>query len=479
MPLRLAWLAAAAGVCSLYLFGLSAVGLIGPDEPRYASIGREMALSGDWVTPRLWGEPWFENPALLYWMVGLGVRAGLGPELGPRLPVALASLAFLVFYFLALRREFGREAALCASLILSTSIAWLAFSYVAVTDLPLAASFAAFMLAAMRWIDSGSRRTLIAAGALLGLAVLAKGLVPLVLAAPLVWFGRRRLREVMPGVLACVVVAAPWYWLCWMRNGQAFLDEFFWRHHVGRFANDALAHRQPFWFYVPVLLAGLFPWTPLAAHLGRRAVLKDWRTQLLVAWVVFGFAFFSASTNKLPGYLLPLVPAVCALMGIGVAEARGARWTLAVSALLLALAPVIAQILPEALQAGLRRASWTGAPLLWLVPAAGLALAAWWLAGRGRRTAAVLLIAMPAAAGMLAVKTTVAARVDDQATARPLWRSVAARSQEMCVARMHRAWRYGLNYYSVTPLPDCDSAPRPFEIRQQGGRMPVVVARRP
>ncbi len=477
--MRLAWLAAAAGVCSLYLFGLSAVGLIGPDEPRYASIGREMALSGDWVTPRLWGEPWFEKPALLYWMVGLGVRAGLGTELGPRLPVALASLAFLVYYFLALRREFGRDAALCASLILSTSVAWLAFSYVAVTDLPLAASFAAFMLTAMRWIDTGSRRTLIAAGALLGLAVLAKGLVPLVLAAPLVWFGRRRIREVAPGVLAFVLVAAPWYWLCWMRNGPAFVDEFFWRHHVGRFANDALAHRQPFWFYAPVLLAGLFPWTPLAAHLARRGVLKDWRTQLLGAWVVFGFVFFSASTNKLPGYLLPLVPAVCALMGIAVAEARGARWTLAVSALLLALAPAIAQILPEALQAGLRRASWTGAPLLWLVPAAGLALAVWRLAGGGRRIAAVLLLAMLTGAGMMAIKTTVAARVDDRATARPLWRAIAPRSQEVCVERMHRAWRYGLNYYSVTPLPDCESAPRALEIRQEGGRPPALVARRP
>ena len=58
----------------LYFYGLTTTGLLGPDEPRYAAIGREMAISGDWVTPRLWGQPWFEKPALLYWMTAIGFR---------------------------------------------------------------------------------------------------------------------------------------------------------------------------------------------------------------------------------------------------------------------------------------------------------------------------------------------------------------------------------------------------------------------
>jgi len=102
----------------LLFFGLTRVGLLGPDEPRYASIGREMAFSGDWVTPRLWGRPWFEKPALLYWMTGIAFRCGLGDDLAPRLPVAAASVLFLGFFFLLLRREFGSRPALYASLAL-------------------------------------------------------------------------------------------------------------------------------------------------------------------------------------------------------------------------------------------------------------------------------------------------------------------------------------------------------------------------
>src|SRR5262245_24161082 len=95
-PLRIAALAAAMWV--LYLYGLARMGLVSPDEPRYAAIGRQMARSGDWVTPQLWGEPWFEKPALIYWMSGAGFRLGLGDEMAPRLPVALLSIAFLIFY---------------------------------------------------------------------------------------------------------------------------------------------------------------------------------------------------------------------------------------------------------------------------------------------------------------------------------------------------------------------------------------------
>jgi 4-amino-4-deoxy-L-arabinose transferase-like glycosyltransferase len=105
----------------LYFYHLDAAGLVGPDEPRYASISREMARSGDWVTPRLWGEPWFEKPPLLYWMGAAAFRLGLGPELAPRLPVAVLAVAFLAFFWWFVRREFGQSAAWTATLILGTT----------------------------------------------------------------------------------------------------------------------------------------------------------------------------------------------------------------------------------------------------------------------------------------------------------------------------------------------------------------------
>src|SRR5690349_21895723 len=101
------WLPAALLIYLLYFFHLTAAGMLGPDEPRYAAIGREMARSGDWITPRLWGEPWFEKPALLYWMIGIAFRLGLSEDLAPRLGVAVVSVAFLGAFFWLLRREFG------------------------------------------------------------------------------------------------------------------------------------------------------------------------------------------------------------------------------------------------------------------------------------------------------------------------------------------------------------------------------------
>src|SRR4051794_22355465 len=115
----LAILAAIGLLCSLYLADLSGMGILLPDEPRYAAIGQAMAQSGDWITPRLWGQPWFEKPALLYWMTATGFRLGLGPELAPRLPVALLSVCFLGFFWWRLRTEWDSRTASFATAMLA------------------------------------------------------------------------------------------------------------------------------------------------------------------------------------------------------------------------------------------------------------------------------------------------------------------------------------------------------------------------
>ena len=372
----------------LYFFGLTRTGLLGPDEPRYAAIGRAMAQTGDWITPRLWGHAWFEKPALLYWMTAAAFKAGLGPELAPRLPVALASLAFLLYFFFALREEFGQRPALFAALILATSIGWLAYSHVATPDLPMSAAFSAAMLMLLPAPPASTRRT-ITAGVLLGLAILAKGLVPLVLFIPALWFLRRQIRTLLVIFAVAFVVAAPWYILVAFRNGAAFFDEFFGHQQFARFLGGETLHIQPVWFYLPILVAGLFPWTPLALLLFSKKLYQDRRAMFLAAWFVFGFAFFSVSRGKLPGYLLPLLPPLAALLGIAIDRTRlrsGFFGCLAgLSATLLWLVPTAQDALPEALVSGLGRA-----PVhfftAWLVPAMILALVCILLELRGQRS---------------------------------------------------------------------------------------------
>jgi 4-amino-4-deoxy-L-arabinose transferase-like glycosyltransferase len=456
----------------LYFFGLGATGLVGPDEPRYASIAHEMALSGDWITPRLWGAPWFEKPALLYWMGASFFKLGFGADLAPRLPVAFLSAAFLALFFFVLRREFGAKCAWLSASILATSAGWLAFSQVATTDLPMAATFSAAMMLCLPWLRTGDRRLLPWAGVCLGLAVLGKGLVPLVLAAPLAYFAIRKLRDWVWPVLACAATAVPWYALCTAINGRAFLDEFFLKHHFQRFASDSLQHVQPVWFYAPILLAGLFPWTPLAATFFQRENWSDRRRRFFALWLVWGFVFFSAATNKLPGYLLPLLPAAAVLMGLGLAQARNPQRWLAGVAALLGCIPWAAAVLPRALASGLSRVDISYTPLLWLLPAAlfGLLLL--------RMDAAKASIATVAAvfAALVFLKTAALPAVDANVSARQLWREIEPRRNDVCVEEIHRAWRYGLNYYSITPLPACSVNPRAWRVVQNKGERPAIVA---
>ena len=465
----------------LYFYRLGATGLLGPDEPRYASIAREMARSGDWITPRLWGQPWFEKPALLYWMTGAAFRLGIGPDLAPRLPVAMMAAGFLLFFWWILRREFGARAASFATLILGCCGGWLVSSQVGVPDMPMAAAFSAAMLLALPWIARRDPRYLPVAAALLGLAVLAKGPVALVLAAPLCLRFRNARDLVRPRVVApFLAVALPWYLLCCLRNGKVFLHDFFLVHNIERFTSNTLMHAQPWWFYLPVLAGLLMPWFPLAVLLGRRAAYRDPRRLYLLAWVVFGMVFFTAATNKLPGYLLPLLPAAAALMGLALDEAQSSHAgpCLAACALLLVAFPMAARMLPAALAAGLSKSPIPAFQAIWLLPG-GVAAAAWLLRSRARPLAAVLLIAAGAAAGTVYLKRVAAPQLDRAVSARPLWRQVSGRANEVCVDQIERSWRYGLNYYSGTPLPDCSVEPRPWRLRQSPGQPPNLAPASP
>jgi 4-amino-4-deoxy-L-arabinose transferase-like glycosyltransferase len=447
-------LAFSAALFFLYLFGLTRTGLLGPDEPRYAAIGRAMAQTGDWVTPRLWGKPWFEKPPLLYWMTAAAFKAGLDQDLAPRLPVALLSVGFLIYFFIALRREFGEQAAFYSTTILATSAGWLAFSHVAVTDLPMSAAFAGAMLIAYR---AATVRESVSAGILLGLAVLAKGLVPLALFLPAVWFLRHRFRTLLGIFAAAAVVALPWYATVTWINGTAFLQEFFWKHHLERYMTGSLLHERPFWFYLPVLLAGLFPWSPFLLLLFSKQTYKDERVQFLALWFAWGLIFFSLSRNKLPGYLLPLLPPLAALLGLAIAkaQARAARIValISASAALLWFIPAIQDLLPQALLHGFSRAQFH-LPLIWILPALAVILICGLLERTGRRDLAITLISMVIVLSVMRLVCETYPELDQKVSSRSFW--ISHKESITCSSDSDRSWRYGLNYYAGREIPDCN-----------------------
>jgi 4-amino-4-deoxy-L-arabinose transferase-like glycosyltransferase len=425
----------------VYLFGLSSTGVIGPDEPRYAAIGRAIAASSDFITPVLWGKPWFEKPPLLYWMTAAGTLLGLGPELAPRLPVALLGWGFLVFLWWIARREFGDQAALYAALILGTSAIWLAYSYVAVTDIPLSATFCgAFLISLYR---PGLRWAAVA-GVLLGLAVLAKGLVPLVLFAPVVWPLRRRWRELLIIGFVSLAVAAPWYVAMTARFGREFLNDFFWKQHFERFSTSALAHVQPWWFYLPVVIAAVFPWTPAFV-----LIRRDARLSFQAAWIAFAFLFFSAARNKLPGYILPIMPALCLVLGAALQRARPAKWVALTAAVLAALLPAASTILPQALELGLTHAHWN--PPWWMLV---FPVVAALVIGRGKGDFTIAAGAI-ACLAVLFIKAGILPAMDWSISARQDY----YRTKPNCLPDYtSRTLQFGYSYYAGQQLPICEKS---------------------
>ncbi|MBL8173970.1 MAG: glycosyltransferase family 39 protein [Bryobacterales bacterium] len=462
MPFPLRVVLALAALYVLYFHGMTAVGLHGPDEPRYAWIGRAMAESGDWITPRLWGQPWFEKPALLYWLIAAGFQLGLDNDAAPRFFLAVLSVAFLFFYFRLLREELTAEAAAFSTAILAASAAWLAYSRTAVTDIPLSVCFALSMLLTLEWLRTGNPRRLPWAGAALGFAILAKGLVPIVLAAPLAWYGRKRIFDLWRLAAPALLIALPWYALCAQANGPVFLEEFFLKHHFSRFATSELQHVQPFWFYIPVLLGAVFPWTPLLALLRRP---QSTATHFLAACLLFGFLFFSAAQNKLPGYLLPLLPAFTALLGDALSRSsRGTRWTLAASAALIAFTPAILPALPDAISIGSTSALpkvawWQG-----VFPAALAALIVYLLEARQGRAFALAVVALLVSAMAWRVVQDAFPAIDREVSARSTYRAHKNKASRICLEEPRRAFQYGVNYYFRYQVPDCETQPQPIRI---------------
>ncbi|MBV9084397.1 MAG: hypothetical protein JOZ62_17115, partial [Acidobacteriaceae bacterium] len=309
-------------------------------------------------------------------------------------------------------------------------------------------------------------------------AALAKGLVPIALAIPFAWFLRRFWRAWGWGGAALAIVALPWYIAAYLKNGYPFLEMLFIRHHFERLYSPTLQHVQPWYYYVPVLLAGLFPWTPSMAVLFKGRIAWDQRRRFLATIFCFGFLLFSLTLNKLPGYLLPLFPSAFALIASEchahfedtVAPQRSRMWLLA-CAVLIACIPLIGSVLPESLALGKLSISnmrsidkaalvYAAAPLAVIV----LARRSW---------AAPLLVLCVVASGIY-LKAACYPVLDRSDSARGLWREIEGISAELCDAGTNRDWIYGLNFYRGSAIPECRSSAAHFEIRSSGRGQPEV-----
>jgi 4-amino-4-deoxy-L-arabinose transferase-like glycosyltransferase len=321
----------------VWLGSLAARPLYKPDEARYGEIAREMAASGDLVTPRLNGFKYFEKPPLQYWASAAAISI-FGPnDWAARLWTGLMALLGVVLTFHAGRKLFTAEAGALSAAVLASSPLYVLLGQVNTLDMGvsvfLSAGVFAFAAAQRAGAPPERRRWMLAAWAACALAVLSKGLIGAVLPAATVvlyvlvardWNLLRRL-ELLRGCAVLLAVAAPWFVAVSLRNPE-FPYFFFFQEHWLRFASTIHHRSEPAWFFLPVLAVGMAPWL--------LAVLPAWLRALrrprgagfsaglfLALWAVVVLVFFSASGSKLPPYILPMLPALAVLTGAYLAEA--------------------------------------------------------------------------------------------------------------------------------------------------------------
>jgi 4-amino-4-deoxy-L-arabinose transferase-like glycosyltransferase len=501
------WVAAGIVVC---LFGqLGAIGLTGPDEPRYAWIARAMAQTGDWITPRLYGQPWFEKPILYYWTAAIGFKLHLSAEWSARLPSALAGLAAAIAIgWLAVKHYRGNansleSPSLLAPLIFASSVAGIGLARAATPDMLFSASITLAMAAiATVYRHSGALRSatgsptettpsrgpdyvaLALFGAFLGLGVLAKGPAAVILAggAIALWAlvtkqWRAAFRAFHPlAIAAFCVVALPWYILCAIRNPD-FLHVFIWQHNFERYLTPMFHHPQPFWFFGPITLLALVPWTILLWPAAREG-LRIWRQKswthspglFFACWAIFPVIFFSFSDSKLPSYILPAIPPlalICAVAGI-----RAFRESRAI-ALSMASGIGITWI-------GLAIGTWVWARKVpWNAVLTGysphaLAVCAWIAVGTailfalilaffvfGKRTGMVMgLCALAVVVSLEIANTRILPAIDPLYSARyhAQFMSHDLHPDRIFTLDLARSWNYGLAFYFQRQLPDWQSA---------------------
>lgn len=394
--------------------------LVNPDEGRYAEIPREMVASGDWTTPRLNDIKYFEKPALQYWATAAAYTLFGEHQWTARLWSGLTGFLGVLMVFFTGRRLFGAQAGRYAALVLGSSLLWVLIGHVNTLDMGvsffLSAAVCAFLLAQHDGADARARaRWMLAAWAALAFAVLSKGLIGLVLPGTALvlyallerdWRLVGRLRLVA-GVALLLALTLPWF-VAVSRANPEFFRFFFIYEHFERFLTKQHGRYQPPYYFIPVLLAGMLPWTvtliDALARAWKRETQRRFQSQrFLLVWAAVVFLFFSVSGSKLVSYILPMFPALALLVGVRLTRlgARALAWQTLPAALagiaLLALLPGIEGYASREVPVEMfyAYADWLIAAALVLIAGAA---ACGWLARRGKTDAALIALA---AAGLV------------------------------------------------------------------------------
>ncbi|MDO8413087.1 MAG: glycosyltransferase family 39 protein [Gallionellaceae bacterium] len=368
--------------------------LVKPDEGRYAEIAREMAVTGDWVTPRLNALKYFEKPPLQYWATATAYTLFGEHQWTARLWSALTGFAGLFWIGFVGIRLFGREAGQYAALLLLGSMLYSMIGHINTLDMGLTffltVGISSLLLGQQVSAAPHTRRNWMwLAWIALGLAVLSKGLIGLVLpgAALVVYavlqrdWGLWKRLHLVTGLLLFLLVTVPWFILV-MKANPEFFQRFFIYEHYTRFTTKELGRYEPWYYFIPIVLAGILPWTLLMFD----TVLRTWKgsgdgkkfnaARFLLIWIAFVYLFFSVSGSKLPSYVLPIFPALALLMGKQLAEMNTRRifWLtapmIAVALVLFGLAPYMARLADTPLKQEMHGnyANWIMvAALIWLL----------------------------------------------------------------------------------------------------------------
>ncbi len=353
----------------LFSFMLGSRSFWEPDEGRYVEIPREMVATGNYVTPRLDGVIYLEKPVLFYWMESAAIKLFGLNQWSMRLWPALLGLLGCIAVYLAGRSLYGRPAGLIGATVLATNVLYYGLARIITIDMPvtslLTISMLAFLLGTREPLGARRRWLMWTFYAFAALALLAKGLIGVVFPGMIIgaWIlirnDWRLLRSIyLPtGLVLLFAIAAPWHILV-ARANPTFLHYYFIRQHFERYLTTVAHRYEPVWFFVPIILAGLYPWAVFLFQALRRSFPTSWaecereRDALyLLLWAGLIFAFFSFSDSKLITYIVPVFPPLAILIGRYLAPAweetpvRGMRaglWALLAASFVFAVLMVAA-----------------------------------------------------------------------------------------------------------------------------------------